>query len=139
VSNSLGRLAQTTWRSMSAGVAGSTDINPSYPDFFVRSTTSSFPAGTYLDKMGATTGWTSGAISQTCVDRNQIGANLLLCQDQVLAYAAGGDSGSPVFVWTSQIDVSLGGIVWAAEGTNRFWFSSIRNLKKDFGSAITFF
>jgi hypothetical protein len=89
--------------------------------------------------MGARTGWTGGAINRTCVDQNQIGANLLLCQDQVSAYATSGDSGAPVFVWTSQTGASVAGIVWAESGTGRFWFSNIRNIKKDFGSAITFF
>ena len=72
-------------------------------------------AGNWVDKVGATTGWTYGFLDDTCIDmRHTLMAmtQLLLCQNSVSGYgdvpgslSASGDSGSPVFVVLSPLRV----------------------------------
>lgn len=91
-----------------------------------------------LNKVGRTTGWGKGAISQTCVIYGWTPKpnSLMLCQYDVTnttsgsgGIAAGGDSGSPVFRindpnWKN---VELYGIVWARHNANVLVFSPIGN------------
>jgi len=105
-------------------------INHSAPRFRIVSETASPLAGTVLNKMGRTTGWSQGAVSSTCADVSVSGTNItLLCQDFVNARSAGGDSGSPVFRITnshSSGDVSLYGILWGGNSSGtQFVFSAI--------------
>jgi len=90
-----------------------------------------FPTvGDVLHKTGRTTGWTSGPVTQTCVNTGVSGTNItLLCQDWVQANVAGGDSGSPVFRRLGDgNDVELNGILWGG-GVNVFVFSAMENIR----------
>ena len=58
--------------------------------------------GQVLTKVGRSSGRTEGEVSDTCVDVNKNNSSFsLLCQDLVQAVALPGDSGAPVFSWSS--------------------------------------
>ena len=64
--------------------------------------------GQTVNKVGRTTGWTQGLVTNTCVNTGVSGSNIVqLCQTFVSAGVGGGDSGSPVFRGTTS--VTLGG------------------------------
>ena len=88
--------------------------------------------GQTVNKVGRTTGWTQGVITDTCVDTGVQGSRIVqLCQDFVSATVAGGDSGSPVFAITGGTDVQLRGILWGGNqaGTS-FVYSPIANIER---------
>ena len=132
-----GALAQTLYRGFGPWQSGSLDINSATPEFILYYTAPLPVVGMYLDKVGRTTGWTTGAVSRTCVDYFIGGADVL-CQDQVEAYADSGDSGSPVFQWISQTTAAFSGIVWARTGTGAFVFSNLDRIAADMGSGVTY-
>jgi len=54
--------------------------------------------GDVVNKVGRTTGWTQGAVTNTCVNTGVSGTKIVqLCQTFVSAGVGGGDSGSDVF------------------------------------------
>jgi len=88
--------------------------------------------GETLNKVGRTTGWSRGPITQTCVNVSVTGTRIvLLCQDFVQATVAAGDSGSPVFKITDG-GVTLYGVLWGgnSSGTN-FVYSPIGNIQRN--------
>ncbi|HEX2190118.1 MAG TPA: hypothetical protein VHG51_14520 [Longimicrobiaceae bacterium] len=97
--------------------------------------TTNFGIGTVVNKVGRTTGWTRGGVTNTCVNTNVSGSNItLLCQTFVSAGVAGGDSGSPVFVDTGANTARLVGILWGGSSDNRtFVFSPLRNIEQELG------
>ena len=97
--------------------------------------------GATLNKVGRTTGWTQGPVTNSCVDTGVSGTNiLLLCQDFVGANVGGGDSGSPVFEITPGTNnVTLNGILWGGASDGSFFvFSPIANVERELGSLTTF-
>ncbi|HEY7770218.1 MAG TPA: hypothetical protein VIB55_18775 [Longimicrobium sp.] len=93
-------------------------------------------AGEMLDKVGAETGWTFGAVAATCVHVNVDGTDVtLLCQDVVDAEAEGGDSGGPVFAWRGG-EATLAGVLWGGTG-KRFYFSAMGNVEAELGPLTT--
>ncbi|MEM6796081.1 MAG: PKD domain-containing protein [Acidobacteriota bacterium] len=89
--------------------------------------------GTWLDKMGRTTGWTYGNVNATCSDTNVANSNItLLCQNTVRAGAAGGDSGGPVFDWMGNDYAVLHGVLWGTDGTN-FAYSPLGQVEQELG------
>ena len=73
-------------------------------------------AGDVANKVGRTTGWTQGVITNTCVDVGVSGTNIVqLCQNLVTAGVGAGDSGSDVFFDTGS-GVNLLGILWGGNG-----------------------
>ena len=89
-----------------------------------------------VNKVGRTTGWTQGAITNTCVNTNVAGSKVhLLCQTFVNAGVGGGDSGSPVFQILSGDNVRLVGILWGgASDGSAFVFSPISAIQTELGS-----
>ncbi len=88
--------------------------------------------GELLNKVGRTTGWSQGPITQTCVNTSVTGTRIvLLCQDFVRASVAAGDSGSPVFKITNGSDATLYGLLWGgnSSGTS-FVYSPIGNIQR---------
>jgi hypothetical protein len=139
VSWQLGAIARTLSHGTGLYQPGSIDIDPNNPRFSLNSVITSPTVGTYLDKVGRTTGWTEGPVSHTCTDYAQTGDHVLLCQDQVDAFADGGDSGSPMFQWSyTGSSASFAGIVWA-KISGGLIFSNTQRLQNDFGVSITFF
>jgi hypothetical protein len=96
--------------------------------------------GKTANKVGRTTGWTRGRITNTCVNVNVSGSNITqLCQSIVTAGVGGGDSGSPVFLRPGTgNNVKLLGILWGSGGSNLFVFSPLSNVEAELGALTTF-
>jgi hypothetical protein len=96
--------------------------------------------GGTVHKVGRTTGWSSGDVTNTCANVNVSGSNItLLCQTLAQrsgsTIAAGGDSGSPVFRRLSNDDVELVGILWGGSSSgDLFVFSPLKNIQDELGS-----
>jgi hypothetical protein len=129
-----GRIAQTT------GVNNlSLTVSSTAPTFSIvaQDVTNDRFSGT-VNKVGRTTGWTSGTVAQTCVNVNVSGTSLqLLCQTMVQGsgtIVSGGDSGSPVFTLSGG-NATLVGLLWGGSSDNRlFVFSPLRNVARELGS-----
>lgn len=91
-----------------------------------------------VNKVGRTTGWTQGNVSNTCVTVNVSGSNVqLLCQTLVqksgTVLVQGGDSGSPVFTLSGD-NATLIGILWGGSGSgDLFVFSPLKNIQNELG------
>ena len=98
--------------------------------------------GEQVDKVGRTTGWTRGAVTETCVDVLATGTNhIRLCQNVVQPLVDGGDSGSPVFAQNGDgTTITLLGILWggSVQGTPEFVYSPITNIERELGALTTF-
>jgi hypothetical protein len=93
-----------------------------------------FAIGTVVNKVGRTTGWTRGAVSNTCVHTNVSGTRITqLCQTFVTAGVGSGDSGSPVFIDNGS-GVQLVGILWGGSGSTTFVFSPLAQIVREIGS-----
>lgn len=131
VPHSLGKIART------AGL-GSIDI---VGEWTIVSEASYPISGQTLNKVGRTTGWTQGQVTNTCVTTYVANTNIVrFCQDFVQAGSAPGDSGSPVFeiVNSSAYTVRLHGILWGGSGGTLFVFSSMSNVESELGPLETF-
>jgi hypothetical protein len=95
--------------------------------------------GQTVHKIGRTTGWTRGAVTNTCVNVNVSGTNVTqLCQTLVSAGVGAGDSGSPVFRRQGTTgNVTLVGILWGGSGTSLYVFSPISNIEAELGALTT--
>jgi hypothetical protein len=134
-----GEIAQTT------GVnANSITVSTASPRFFITAqddNTTNFAIGTVANKVGRTTGWTQGEITNTCVTTNVSGSRIQqLCQTFVsdpngASVVGGGDSGSGVFRITSGTSVTLLGILWGGSSDNKlFVFSPLRSIQNELGT-----
>ena len=93
------------------------------------------PVGTTVNKVGRTTGWTQGPVTNTCVNTNVFGSRLhLLCQTFVAAGVGGGDSGSGVFAITRKNDVTLLGILWGGSGSQLYVYSPFNQVQQELGA-----
>ncbi|HEX7119074.1 MAG TPA: hypothetical protein VF212_09815 [Longimicrobiales bacterium] len=129
---SLGAVAQTTSRGNLSGsltIAGTFSITGERDPL----------AGEEANKVGRTTGWTFGTITNTCVNVNVSGTNITqLCQSIVEGGVGSGDSGSPVFGWSGGSGITLFGILWGGSGAgDLFVFSPISNIEQELGSLTT--
>jgi len=124
----LGSLAKTTGPNN-----GSITINGS----FSIGGEGSAAVGQTVNKVGRTTGWTQGVVTNTCVNTGVSGSNIVqLCQTFVSAGVGSGDSGSPVFSGTS--NVTLVGILWGGSSSgNQFVYSPIANIERELGALTT--
>ncbi|HSJ62642.1 MAG TPA: hypothetical protein VK922_01930 [Gemmatimonadaceae bacterium] len=98
--------------------------------------TTNFPKGTVVNKVGRTTGWSSGQVTNSCVHTSVQGSQVVqLCQTFVSARVGGGDSGSPVFRITSGDNVTLVGILWGGSSSgNSFVFSPLKQIQDELGA-----
>ena len=87
--------------------------------------------GQTVNKVGRTTGWSQGQVTNTCVNTGVSGSKIVqLCQDWVSASVGPGDSGSGVFAITSGTDVQLRGTLWGGNGAGTvFVYSPIANIQ----------
>ena len=146
-----GAIAQTNYRAYGVGLPGppqdmskngSIDINPGSPQWTITNT--ALPVtGAWFEKLGRSTGWTTGQVSQTCMNIRPDNVRDVLCQDRVDAYAYYGDSGGPAFQWLSSSSAAFSGIVWyqyVDPNTHLagFVFSNINMIAKDMGSAVNY-
>jgi hypothetical protein len=129
-----GRIARTTSRGTSTG---SLTINSTSPYFTITGEGSAV-VGTQVNKIGRTSGWTYGNVTNTCINVNVSGTNITqLCQNAVTAGVQGGDSGSPVFTWSgSGGNVTLVGLLWGG-GSNQFIYSPISGIERELGALTT--
>ena len=95
--------------------------------------------GTTVNKVGRTTGWTAGAITNTCVNTGVSGSRIVqLCQTFVSARVGGGDSGSDVFQIISGNNVKLAGVLWGGNsGGTQFVYSPFGNVTSELGPLTT--
>ncbi|HEV2735976.1 MAG TPA: hypothetical protein VGV85_14110 [Longimicrobiaceae bacterium] len=139
-----GYIARTTNREEALGYSGSKEILSFSNRLKVTSEDGDADRNEILDKIGSSTGWTSGAVGNDCVDvrwpksdpySTDPSNTALRCQTFVAATAYKGDSGAPVFKWNGDGTVVLYGILWAwqAEG---FFFSSIDLIRLDLQLSI---
>jgi hypothetical protein len=131
--NTLGRIARTSSTSPTdRTVVGNWTITAD-------ALSSSFTIGLKVNKVGRTTGWSQGPVTNTCVNVNVSGTNITqLCQTIVSATVAGGDSGADVFAITSGTNVKLSGVLWGGSTDGRtFVFSPLANVKGELGALAT--
>jgi hypothetical protein len=92
--------------------------------------------GQVLHKVGRTSGWTTGAVTATCVRSNVASSDItMLCQDRVATASAGGDSGAPYFLLEGNNAV-LAGIHWGSGGGTTV-LSSMANIRMELGPFST--
>ena len=126
VASTRGAIARTTGANNgSLEVVGSFDVTAQ----------SDAGLGATVNKVGRTTGWTQGPVTNTCVNTNVFASRIhLLCQTFVAAGVAGGDSGSGVFAITRKNDVTLVGILWGGSGDGQtFVFSPMSGVTRELG------
>jgi hypothetical protein len=96
-----------------------------------------------VNKIGRTTGWTSGKVSNTCADTGVQGSTIvLLCQTFVTSSSVivqGGDSGSPVFATGGPNGgvILLGGLWGGNQSGTQFVYSPIANIRAELGDLTT--
>jgi V8-like Glu-specific endopeptidase len=111
---------------------------------FAISAEGSANVGDTANKVGRTTGWSQGAVTNTCANTGVSGTNIvLLCQDFVekknVQIVAGGDSGSPVFRIDGGNNVTLLGGLWGGNSSGTlFVYSPIANIEVELGDLDTF-
>jgi len=95
--------------------------------------------GSTVNKVGRTTGWTQGRITNTCVDTGVQGSRIVQrCQTFVSAGVGGGDSGSDVFQITSGSNVKLAGVLWGGNSSGtQFVYSPFANVTRELGTLVT--
>ena len=123
VTESLGSIEQTSSvNSGSLTIAGSFRVTGEGPSL----------VGQTVNKVGRTTGWSQGQVTNTCVNTGVSGSKIVqLCQDWVSATVGPGDSGSGVFAITSGSDVQLRGTLWGGNGAGTvFVYSPIANIQR---------
>jgi len=124
---------------------GPLTINSSHPYFIVNGVDAGFYyVGMNVQKVGRTTGWTSGSLTATCVDHyngNWPGADVTRCAYQASYTDEGGDSGGPVFTFPGYGGpvgdlVELGGVHFGNFGLGSAVFSKYSRIASDFGGTL---
>lgn len=93
--------------------------------------------GQRVDKVGMTTGWTSGQVDGTCQDAYPTGWTVTRCTVSATYGAGDGDSGAPVFVilpyyvWQDGTEVALVGVHSSTWGDR--YFSPLSRIESDLG------
>jgi hypothetical protein len=131
----LGLIARPVQRKMEGQGAGSIVINQSRPTmrivYDLNNARITVARGNRLDKVGASTGWTSGTVQAVCVTAYQTSPNRRrhTCQNRVNYTNAEGDSGGPVFYFANDTrsEVWLLGIHHMKDGT----YSPLTQVAKD--------
>jgi hypothetical protein len=125
----LGKIARTK-----NSKSGSLEIVGDFSITAADDVTDNFPIGLIVNKVGRTTGWSAGRVTQTCVNTGVSGTNIVqFCQTFVKAKVNSGDSGSPTFVITGGTNVRLVGILWGGGGGS-FVFSPLKNIEAELGN-----
>ncbi|MBW8838990.1 MAG: hypothetical protein JF602_03905, partial [Gemmatimonadetes bacterium] len=94
--------------------------------------------GSTINKVGRTTGWTAGTLTNKCVNTGVQGTRIVqICQNFVSAGVGGGDSGSDVFQLNST-GVTLAGVLWGGSSSgNQFVYSPFANVVRELGALKT--
>lgn len=126
-----GKIAKTSFWAYGFGPYGSiTVVNPSLTVTGVQN----WPYnGQMVDKIGRTSGWTYGFVQRSCITVPRSATRWALCQYTANYTSAGGDSGSPVFLWHGD-NVTLTGINWGHSDRDRVaYFSATGGTRLDLG------
>ena len=131
----LGQIARTTSRGT---LTGSLTIDATNPFFSVTGEGDAV-VGQQVNKVGRTTGWTYGNVTNTCVTIGVAGTNkALLCQDVASMGVQGGDSGSGVFAWNGASGATILGILWGGNSAgNQSIFSPMNQVEQEIGALTT--
>ncbi len=136
-----GEIVRTDEFPSAGGGATSINIDQNDPRIQIASEREDFFEGMWVSKIGRTTGWTMGEITNSCaiVNINQNNIDRLVCQEFATYHSFGGDSGAPVFTPIGPPQVSLTGIHWGrfTEGDQERIFSRIGGVQADFGGNLT--
>jgi hypothetical protein len=91
--------------------------------------------GQTVNKIGRTTGWTQGTVTNTCVNTGVSGSNIVqLCQTFVNAGVGGGDSGSDVFALSGG-RATLLGVLWGGNSSGtQFVYSPMSGVEAELGT-----
>ncbi len=116
---------------------GSLNIDTQNPYFRIVDKQAAFLLGTEVNKVGRTTGWSSGEIESTCINViTTVATSVFLpaCQYRAGYLSLSGDSGSPVFVRVpgSEDEVILHGIHHSGTGV----YSAIDRVEEALGGAL---
>ena len=124
----LGGIARTSGpNNGSLTITGTFSINGKSPAAVV---------GNTVNKVGRTTGWTQGLVTNTCVNTGVSGSNIVqLCQTFVSAGVGAGDSGSDVFLINTDGTARLLGVLWGGNGAGtQFVYSPMTNVETELGT-----
>jgi hypothetical protein len=130
IQNAFARIYRTTG-------PGSITIDQANPMFSITAERAFPNPGDTMHKVGRTTGWTSGTVTQSCVNTNVSGVGIpltLLCQEHVTGgpnVVGSGDSGAPVFDNLVGNNVRLVGLLWGGGGPGNsiFVFSAMNEIR----------
>jgi hypothetical protein len=115
-------------------------IDTNNPHFHIVGQQSAGVVGDSIHKVGRTTGWTRGVITQSCATVNVGGETItLFCQNIVTGptnSVSGGDSGSGTWSFDRRQgagpnDVILRGLLWGGGGTTVFVYSPLDQIAQD--------
>jgi len=136
----VGLIARTTFPSSGLSqAAGSLAIDQTSPYWYIDAEAQSVLVDTGVHKVGRTTGWTYGAVTQTCVDRQSKLSTWIVCSDNTNLFGQGGDSGSPVFIVNNSVSVTFVGTLFAVvPGSPTAVMSNLGQMKQDLGN-VRFF
>jgi hypothetical protein len=120
--------------------SGSRDIDTNKPPLTIVTEAGGLVTGTTVSKVGRTTGWSDGVITDVCTFESQSG-NTRKCQVRASYARDEGDSGSPVFAYESDDAVDLAGIHWGQSVcpplpgcTDRAIYSPMSGIRSDLGA-----
>jgi len=137
VASTRGAIAQT-----SGPNNGSLTVTGSFAVTSQDNSTSDFPNGTSINKVGRTTGWTQGVVTNSCVTTNVSGSRVqLICQTFVqnpggAVVVGGGDSGSNVFKLSGG-NAQMVGVLWGGNGSGTlFVFSPLKQVRDELGAIV---
>jgi hypothetical protein len=134
----LGQIARTTSR---GSLTGSLTIDATNPFFTITAEDGQQVVGEQINKVGRTSGWTFGNVTNTCVNTSVSGSQIMLyCQTFAAAGVQGGDSGSAIFQWSgSGSNVTLAGLLWGGNSAgNSLVYSPIHQVEQELGALTTF-
>ncbi len=128
----VGRIYRTVWVN-----SGSTNVDQSQPYFDIVESGSNLVQGQRVDKVGRTTGWTSGTVTSTCKDATPTWNTVTRCAYEANYMRGSGDSGGPVFVRLASGDsteVTLIGVHSSESWEGQGLFSKLERIKSDLGN-----
>lgn len=116
---------------------------PTYGDrYTIQSEVAYSVVGTFLSKVGITTGLTQGSVGRTCVNVWNDLNRYLFCQNGAAYNAGPGDSGSPVFSLIEQnvngVFVALHGVHWGEDLNGYSYYSPMGSVERDLGPLTTY-
>jgi hypothetical protein len=93
-------------------------VNASHPRFNVYGPAADVVEGMQVEKMGMTSGWTTGTVLDDCSDQYSNNSGVwYLCMGISNYLDENGDSGAPVFYWWSEYGVDTVEILGVHSGT----------------------